>query len=465
MRLILATQSKRTKIIPSVNAKDSTTTHAKHIRAIKMLTPLKIILLLYCTHISTSNVLFQEIQAYHNETAYKAEHANKVVTKIYNAFRQWFFTVTFCEFTYFENRILKYTENMEYGYPVVLLNGCPNANKTRSKPKINIHGQTAYVITASTLTLEGGEYIVEALLRTGVFKPRSIVIFIINTPIIKDDYFSYDMKNHFQLLWSRSITNSVVMFIRDEKLWTYTYNFFTDQIIDVTVVKNIFRVLAHQYDNLHGHELRLSVYSKIYMEPRQPAKCISRLSRTVMKELNATCKALLPRDGNTVGDLMTNGTATGVTKDLMDGYSDLELSSRILKNSYYGYIDTTYPLSQDNLCFLVKNNGKQSTFTTVIHLITMTMLVIFAANYIGLISVALVVRQMEIRLWEIKDKRPLGETIVDLAKCFIRQTVDVKFPGFVYRFIIATIIIYSLIVDCVIDVSIYYSYTLIIELI
>ncbi|XP_063826455.1 uncharacterized protein LOC135075937 [Ostrinia nubilalis] len=416
-----------------------------------MLTALKIILLLHCTRISTSNVLFQEIETYHNETYYKAEYAYEVVNKIYNAFRQWFFTVTFCEFTYFENRILKYTENMDYGYPVLLLNGCPNTNRTRSKPRINIHGQTAYVITSDSLTLQGSEYIVEALVRTGVFKPRSTVIFVINVPITKDNYFFYSMKNHFKLLWSRSITNSVVITLLDDKFWTFTYNFFTEQIIDVTDVKDIFRLLSHQYDNLNGHELRLSVYTKVFIEPTLPAACTSRLCLTVMKELNATCKAVLPRDGNTVGDLMPNGTSTGVTADLIDGFTDLELSSRILKNSYYGYIDTTYPLSQDDLCFMVASYDKQSTFSTVTKMISVTMLIIFMTNFLCLISIALVAREMEIRLWGLHENRSIGVTVLDLVKCFIRQTVDVKFPGFVYRFIIAIIINYSLVVNCVID--------------
>ncbi|XP_072932992.1 uncharacterized protein [Epargyreus clarus] len=314
------------------------------------LTLLYTVILLYNSpRFTSANVLKTEIFAYHNETSFKAEFAYQVVQKIFNAFRQWFFTITFCEFTYFENRILKYTENYAYGYPVMLLNGCPDVNKTKVKPKINKHGQTAYVITSEDLTIDGSEFSVDALLRTGVFKPRSVVIFVINTPIKMDSYFYYAMKRHFHLLFTRSLTNSVIL-VWSGELKMFTYNHFKDEVRDVTNVKDISSLLARQYDDLYGSQLRLSVFRKIYTSDETgPVHCNSNLAKTVMNYLNATCKPLPPRDGNTVGDMLQDGTVTGVTADLMDGYTDLELNSRILKNSYYGYIDTTYPLEQDGI--------------------------------------------------------------------------------------------------------------------
>ncbi|KPI95857.1 hypothetical protein RR46_11570 [Papilio xuthus] len=310
-----------------------------------MLLILTIIALLHPSiSIDPDSPLSKEIFTYHNQTSFKAEYAFEVVEKIFNAFKQWFFTITFCDFTYFENRILKYTENNGYGYPVMLLNGCPDANKTKVKPRINRHGATAYLVTSNQLSLDGSEFVIEALMRTGVFKPRSAVIFVINTPVEMDSYFFYTMKLHFRLLLSRSITNSV-MVLYCHRLIMYTYNPFNNEIRDVTNVKDVGRLLAQQYNNLFRQELRLSVFRKIFVSNENgPVYCDSRLAETVMKILNATCKPLAPRDANTVGDLLKNGTATGVTADLIDGYTDLELNSRILKNSYYGYIDTTYPL-------------------------------------------------------------------------------------------------------------------------
>lgn len=421
---------------------------------VKMLALLGIVLLLHCPRVTTSNVLFQEVETYHNETYYKANHAFRVVNKIYNAFRQWYFTITLCEFTYFENRILKYTETMGYGYPVLLLNGCPNTNRTRSKPKFDIHGETAYIITSTELSLDDSEYVADALLRTGVFKPRTPVIFVLNVPVEIDAYYFFVMKIHFRLLWSRSITNSIVMLLNSNKLWTFSYDYFLDEIEDISQVQDIHEWLLYQYDDLYGHELRLSVFKRVYqMQKNQPIQCDSRLARTVMKQLNATCKPIAPRDGNTVGDLLPNGTSTGVTADLIDGYTDLELNSRILKNSYYGYIDTTYPLTQDDLCFMLKNTDKQSNFASVIQLISVKIVIVFMFNVIALIVIAIVARELEMRIWNIKENRTRGAAVVDFVKCFIRQTVDVKLPAFVYRCIVLMIIAYSLVINCVIDVS------------
>ncbi|XP_041980150.1 uncharacterized protein LOC121733837 [Aricia agestis] len=408
------------------------------------------IFLINQTHcIDESSPLYQEIEQYHNETNTKAEFAYQVVDKIFNAFQQWFFTITFCDFTYFENRILRYTETYGYGYPVMLLNGCPDTNNSKSKPKIDTHGQTAYLVTSDELTIDGSEQALMALASTGVFKPRSAVIFVINSPVSDDSYFYYAMKNHFQLLWSVSITNSVLV-LWSGSLKMFTYNPFCDEIRDITHVKNVTKFLLHQYHNLYGYPLRLSVFRKPYIsDDPEPVGCNSRLVMTVMKQLNATCKPLKPRDDSTVGDLLENGTATGVTKDLMDGYTDMELSSRILKTTYYGYIDTTYPLIQDELCFLTKKSIKQSTFTTTLKLISKNMLILFIFNVVFLIVISVVVYKMESKIW--KENRPAEETILDVVRCLIRQTVDVKFIGPVFRCVSLMIMIYSLIVDCAID--------------
>lgn len=426
----------------------------------------KIILILTLVNLSLcfneSNTLYKEVFAYHNESYLKAEFAYQVVNKIFNAFEQWFFTITFCDFTYFENRILKYTENYGYGYPVMLLNGCQDRKATKVKPKLDTHGNTAYLVTSKDLTVEGSENAIEALIRTGVFKPRSAIIFVINTPVEMNSYFNYDMIRHFELLWSRSITNSIIV-IWTDKLRMYCYNPFYKEIKDVTNVRDITKLLAKQYEDLNGHELRLSVFRKIYVSDETgPVYCNSKLATTVLNVLNATCKPLLPRDGNTVGDFLPNGTATGVVGDLLDGYTDMDLNSRILKNSYYGYIDTTYPLVQDELCFLIKKATTQSTFTTTLKLISIDLILSFIVTFVVFMGISIIIRRIENKLWDLEDRRSTSETIIDLVKCFIRQTVDIKFNGPIFRAVALLIMIYSLIVDCVIDVS--YSYTFIFRL-
>ncbi|CAF4850578.1 unnamed protein product [Pieris macdunnoughi] len=398
-----------------------------------------------------NSVLYKEIFEYHNETFFKAEYAYEVVTKIFNAYKQWFFTITFCEFTYFENRILKYIENYGDGYPVMLLSGCPDTNNTKVKPKINKHGQTAYVVTSNDLSIEESEFAIEAFIRTGVFQPRAAVIFVIKTPVQVDSYFFYTMKNHFELLWKRKVTNSVLV-LWSEGLRIYAYNIFYKEIKDITDVKYVNEIFARQFDDLFGHELRISVFRKIYTNNNTGAiDCSSRLVHTIVETFNATCKPLPPRDGNTVGDLLENGTATGVTADLIDGYSDLELNSRILKTSYYGYIDTTYPLVQDELCFLIKKSKKQSTFTTTLKLISTEMLVLLMCNVVLFIAITLMVRKVEMQLWQLNDNRTTSETILDLFKCFIRQTVELAFSGQIFRCVVLMIMLYSLVVDCAID--------------
>lgn len=406
----------------------------------------------YSTSLHPQSALYQEVFTYHNETANKAEFAYKVVDKIYNTFRQWFFTIIFCDFTYFENRILKYTETKNYGYPVLLLSGCPSSASTKVKPMIDKHGATAYIITSEELSLEVSDSIIRALIRTRVFKPRSPLIFVINLPVDVNSYFYHDMQKHFQLLWSRSITNSILI-VWDEKLAIYTYNAFLNEVKDITGVKNIGRYLSRQYTNLNGHQLRLSVFRPVYLSNKKgPVKCDSNLAKTVMSFLNASCLPLIPRDGNTIGDLLENGTATGVTGDLIDGYTDIELNSRILQNTYYGYIDTTYPLSNDDLCFMVKKAEKQSTFTSVIHLISTNILLLFLSNVVILIAIAMIARKVEAHNFN-QNHQLNGSTLMDLVKCFLKQTVDMKFSGPVFRSLILMIISYSLIINSMIDVS------------
>lgn len=406
------------------------------------------------TCFNETNQLYQEIMTYHSETSAKAIFASEVVSNIYNSFEQWYFTIAFCEFSYMENRIIKYTENYGNGNPVMLVNTCPRNDRAKFKPKYNIHGQTVYIITSENLRLEDSEQAVESLKRTGVFQPRSAVIFVVNIPVEIDSYFFYNVKMHFQLLWSRSITNSVLM-VWSHKLRAYSYNPFFDEIRDITNVSDVSDFLDSQYKNLFGHELRLSVYRTIYLDDEMgPIRCQKNyLAKTIIDKLNATCKALVPRDGSTVGDLLDNGTATGATSDLIDGYSDMELNSRILKNSFYGYIDTTYPLTQDELCFIVKKSDKQSTFTTVLNLLTSELLISLICFAICFVGIALIVRKIEKTLMKIEDKKTVGSVMIDILKCFLRQTAEIKFFGPVFRCITLAIVIYSLIINSVIDVS------------
>ncbi|XP_063891665.1 uncharacterized protein LOC135117131 [Helicoverpa armigera] len=398
-----------------------------------------------------SSILFQEVKEYHRDAWLKAEYAYEVVNIMYNSFRQWYFTVTFCEFTYFENRILKYTEQYGYGYNVMLLSGCPYSNNSFVKPRHNRHGETAYLVTSNDLSLDVSETVIAALKRTGIFKPRSAVIFVIKNVLELDNYFYHALSNHFQMLWSSSVTNSVLI-LKTDRLRMYSYNPFFQEIKDITNVRDVSKLLSKQYNNLYGYGLRLSVFRKVYVSDRTgPVRCDSYLAQTVMKFLNASCYPLPPRDGSTVGDLLENGTATGVTSDLIDGYTDLELNSRILKNTYYGYIDTTYPLDQDELCFLVKKSDTQSTFKTTINLISMEMLLLFFFTFTVFITITILVRKAENNLLNLNDERRAEDTLIDLIKCFIRQTMDFDFMGPVFRSLVLLIIIYSLIIDCAID--------------
>lgn len=400
-----------------------------------------------------NNTLSQEVFNYHVETMKKAEYAYDVVHIMYNSFRQWYFTITFCEFTYFENRILKYTENYGNGYNVMLLNGCPHSNKSFVKPKYNKHGQTAYLVTSDKLSIEMSEPVIEALKRTGVFKPRSAVIFVINTPMESDKYLYHTLKSHFQLLWSRSITNSVLI-LKSDRLRMYAYNPFLEMVKDITHVSDVSRFLSRQYTNLYGYKLRLSVFRNIYISDETgPVLCDTNLAKTVMNTLNATCMPLPPRDNSTTGDLLENGTATGVTADLMDEYTDFELRARILKNSFYGYIDTTYPLVQDSLCFVCKKSDFQSTFHATIHLITLNVFFLFVMTFIIFIIVTVTLRKMESKVLNIDDKQTVGNIVVNLIKCFLRQTVEFTFIGPIFRCLVLLIVIYSLIINCAIDVS------------
>ncbi|KAG7299166.1 hypothetical protein JYU34_017707 [Plutella xylostella] len=349
-----------------------------------------------------SNALYSEVFAYHNETSYKAQFAYKVVSKLHRSFRQWFFTIIFCEFTYFENRIVKYAETLNN--PVLLLNSCPATDRVKIKPKIDTHGETAYIVSSDEITPEINEFVIRALVRTGVWKPRSAVIFVINVPVEVDSYFYHTMKTHFQLLWSNRITNSVLV-VWNEHLRLYTFNPYFDEVREVTYQKDITKLLAKQYNNLYGKELRLSVFKKIFVyDDPGPVKCNSRLTTTVMQFLNATCNPVAPRDGATVGALLDNGTATGSMLDLIDGFTEMELSSRILQNNYYGYIDTTYPLLQDELCFLVEKSSTQSNFMSTIKLLTPNALLGFAA--IGIITSAITYPR----------SKPDINTLSDLAK-------------------------------------------------
>lgn len=402
--------------------------------------------------VSTSTI-FDDFEKFQKGTDFKSNYAYEVVKNVYQNVQPWYFTVIFCNFTYFENRILKYTETLSEK-PVMLLDGCPFNKKIKVKPTFTRHGTTAYIVTSNELSLEVNDGVISTLKRTGVWKPRTLVIFIITLPVKIDSYFNFDMKTHFSLIWSKRMTKSILI-VWSDRMRIYMFNRYLHRVIEVTETRNITKVLDEQFYNMYGHDLRLSLFRKIYVDDRKyPLECDSRLAKTFIQYLNASCTAVATRDGQTVGNLMENGTATGVTADLLDGYADLELNSRILQNSYYGYIDTTYPLSQDNLCFIVAKSPRQSSFITAMKLITTTVFVIFLINMAVLIVVALIVRKKESCVRNFEDHYNTGAMVFDLLKCFLKQTVEVKFPGPVFRVVVLSIIIYSLVVNCAIDVSI-----------
>lgn len=414
---------------------------------------IKISILISILSLVSTNKLVEEILNYEDDANFHSKYAYEVVTKIYQNFSQWFFTIILCDYSYFENIIIKHIETYGYGHSAMIHSGCVASNYDKVKPKIDNHGTTAYIVTSNVLSLDVNDAVIVALKKTGVWKPRTVLIFIINVPIQIDSYFHYDMENHFNLLWSRRISKSILI-IWSGRMRIFTYHRYLQQILELTNAQNISIVLEKQFHNLYGYDIRLSAFRKIYLDnSTDPVNCESKLAKTVMSYLNSTCTPIAPRDGSTVGDLLDNGTATGVTADLLDGYTDLELNSRILKNTYYGYIDTTYPLSQDNLCFIVPKAQRMSSFMTVVRLINKSVLTILFFNMFAFTIIALIIRIQERRLKNISDRKNVGSIVLDIFKCFIRQTVDINFPGHIFRAVVLLVILYSLIIDCVIDVS------------
>lgn len=419
----------------------------------KMVKLLSILFFVQCaTTLHPQSAMYQKVFTYHNDTASKAEFAYNVVEKVYEAFQQWVFTIFFHESTHFENSMLKYTEMKNYCNPVLIFSGCASSAPTKVKPQIDKHGATTYIITFEELSSVNDDAIGALIRCPGVFKPRSPLIVVLSIPVDVDSNFYYDMQRHFQLLWSKNITNSVLI-LRNEKLRVYTYNVFFNKVKDITDVKGIESYLSRQYNNLNGHQLRLSVYRRVYLtDETGPLKCDSILEKTVMSFLNASCLPLMSRDGNTVGDLLGNGTATGVTGDLLDGYTDLELNSRILRTTYYGYIDTAYPLTNNELCFMIKKAEKQSVSTSILNLISSNILVLCLSSVVILITIAIITQKMETRILS-QNQQTNGSTLMDLIKCFLKQTADIKYLGPVFRFLVFMIISYSLVMSSVIDVS------------
>ncbi|GBP34760.1 hypothetical protein EVAR_21824_1 [Eumeta japonica] len=339
---------------------------------------------------NSNDPIIDEIDSMLKGAEFKHDYAYKIVDRIYNDFGRWLFTIIFCEFTYLENSILQYMETYDYGYPVMLLDGCPTRNGSRVRPKFRRHGVPAYVMTSPELSLESNDYFISALTRTGVWKPRSKVIFVLTRSVVTDGYFNYAMKSHFRSLWSSKITNTILI-VWNKKMKIYTYNHFVDSVIDITHESDLNKVVDDQYRDFYGYELKLSVYKKNYIpDAKHPITCDSKLIRTIMEHFNSTCRVFFPRDNLAVGDLFENGTATGVTADLIDGYTDMELGSRILKSSYFGYIDTTYPLSNDDLCFMTLKRGRYSTFMSALVLISGKMFAIFVGNLFLFITIALI---------------------------------------------------------------------------
>lgn len=181
----------------------------------------------------------------------------------------------------------------------------------------------------------------------------------------------------FDEFWNRYVLNVVIVYW-NRTLTAVTFTPFKQPKLiyiqgdELKKLKKIFKATAQ---NLYGYPLNVTIFhdssrARFDQNNTDNVKALDGtdglLGRLIVEQMNATLNMTVPEDGQEIGELFPNGSASGCLAALMSGAADIGFNIRFYRlTQFEGKVEATTVNGRDDICFLVPRKGKSTDIANI----------------------------------------------------------------------------------------------------
>lgn len=181
------------------------------------------------------------------------------------------------------------------------------------------------------------------------------------------------MLDIFGVFWQRLVLNAAIIHWNQSvaDIQTVTYAPFPSlrlqRIGRPRGSPSLLQIFADKTGNVYGHPLKATVFydsSRARFDEADLTQTAvldgvdGLLARLIAQQMNATLVMSIPADGQEIGEILKNGSATGCLQAIMSGAVDLGINMRFYRlNQFEDRVEATYSNGRDDICFLAPKRG------------------------------------------------------------------------------------------------------------
>lgn len=188
------------------------------------------------------------------------------------------------------------------------------------------------------------------------------------------------MLDIFSYFWEKSTLNALIIYWNetDSKIQSVSFTPFPHLqllYIDQKHSRSLHHLFADKTGNIYGHPLKATVFydsSRARFDENDTSITSvldgvdGLLARLIAEKMNATLIMSIPEDGQEIGEILKNGSATGCLGALMSGSVDLGINMRFYRlNQFEGKVEATYSNGRDDICFLAPKRGMAMDMSSI----------------------------------------------------------------------------------------------------
>lgn len=188
------------------------------------------------------------------------------------------------------------------------------------------------------------------------------------------------MLNIFSLFWEKAVLNALIVYWNQVAASIQPVSFTPFPHIQLLYIdqrhsRNLNYLFADKTGNIYGHPIRATVFYDSsrarFIENDTSITSVldgvdGLLARLIAEQMNATLVMSVPADGQEIGEILKNGSATGCLGALMSGSVDLGINMRFYRlNQFEGKVEATYSNGRDDICFLAPKRGMAMDMSSI----------------------------------------------------------------------------------------------------
>lgn len=181
------------------------------------------------------------------------------------------------------------------------------------------------------------------------------------------------MLHIFNVFWQKTVLNALIVYWNQtgHGFQAVSYTPFPElqlQFIERKQLKVLNEVFADKTGNIYGYPLKATVFydssrARFVENDTSITAALDgvdgQLARLIAEKMNATLTMTIPADGQEIGEILNNGSATGALGAIINGSVDFGINMRFYRlNQFEGKVEATLSNGRDDICFLSPIRGK-----------------------------------------------------------------------------------------------------------